>query len=734
MLERLEPTARVSPDTRSPAGSTHASPALGPRIFNMPPLAPTGLIDRPDLESELEAATKECSTVILHGFGGAGKTQLAASWFKKNWESYQVWDWLDAEHDNGESSLLKLAEKMGIRSDKPLDSLFYKLSQIPVDQSFVRPWMFVFDNARSGFEESEIFLRMKDCGSGLIVVTTTDTVLKPLGKSILVGAMTDEEAVKLLCSRAGVRNEDGATALANLLGHFPLALAQAASFRAVTGESFRQIQSRLADDFGAVMEHGSARDPGHQMSVRATTRLILERACSDPIDGQRTKLLALTVGMFSADPIPEDLLFTIPNQNAGREDLNSLYRFHLINRPDQRVQMHRVTSEVLRSLATDAEKCEVARQAVTNLRSHFENLDFATRMFDQRTWIEAKRAKPHTEALFRNLPLLADREVAVYVLELFNFLVDILFNAGERSQTLIDGVLAHCKKLAIDFKEPAFLAARLAKCSLLSNCRSPGTLEAFESLRTDCDFSLETDPFLLKVEHETAFANYMLGDRENAHSKLKELIPKLTDNPNIDMFLDWKATELWARTMPLPPGPVEPVHTLTKLVDQYKNEAQFGPLHPETLRVRGNLAHWIGRSPIENAQMQSLRLFEELLPERVAVSGERHEGVLSTRYNIARIKWELGKFELAAREFQKLAQDYRAEYGPDWFDVRDCELQALKCWFQKGENVHDRIEELWSSSFEAIKVDDRDRGEAKKFLNKVRSHTKCSDGCDCQSV
>ena len=58
----------------------------------------------------------------------------------------------------------------------------------------------------------------------------------------------------------------------------------------------------------------------------------------------------------------------------------------------------------------------------------------------------------------------------------------------------------------------------------------------------------------------------------------------------------------------------------------------LGPDHPNTLRTRNNIAVWTGES---GDPQTALKLFEELLPDRVRVLGPDHPNTLTTRNNIA---------------------------------------------------------------------------------------------------
>jgi Tetratricopeptide repeat len=58
----------------------------------------------------------------------------------------------------------------------------------------------------------------------------------------------------------------------------------------------------------------------------------------------------------------------------------------------------------------------------------------------------------------------------------------------------------------------------------------------------------------------------------------------------------------------------------------------MGPDHPDTLRARGNLAFWLGKS---GKAQEAADQYRQLLEDRLRVLGPDHPDTLATRKNVA---------------------------------------------------------------------------------------------------
>src|SRR5919199_617949 len=100
----------------------------------------------------------------------------------------------------------------------------------------------------------------------------------------------------------------------------------------------------------------------------------------------------------------------------------------------------------------------------------------------------------------------------------------------------------------------------------------------------------------------------------------------LTSQANLDRWLAW-----WKRIV-----------------------GHFGPRAPEALELRTDIARYAGQAGYPD---QALRLYQELLPDRVEVLGARHPDTLATRAQIAFYQGEMGHPGHALRLYQELLPD-----------------------------------------------------------------------------
>ena len=83
-------------------------------------------------------------------------------------------------------------------------------------------------------------------------------------------------------------------------------------------------------------------------------------------------------------------------------------------------------------------------------------------------------------------------------------------------------------------------------------------------------------------------------------------------------------------------------------------ERVLGPVHPQTLGTRGNIAYWAGEC---GDATKALRLYRELLPDLERVLGPSHPDTLATRNNIASWTGACGDPAAALRLYQELLPD-----------------------------------------------------------------------------
>ncbi|KFY94703.1 hypothetical protein V498_03772 [Pseudogymnoascus sp. VKM F-4517 (FW-2822)] len=208
-------------------------------------------------EAELVEIHKELSgdssrqTVILHGLGGIGKTQLSVAYAKRHRDSYSAIFWLNIkDEDSLKQSFAKAARQ--ISREHP--SIF-RLSHVDINESLdkmvdavkawlSRPnntrWLMIFDNydnpklpSNSDPTAVDIQKFIPESYQGSIIITTRSSQVR-IGHSIQIRKLSDVcDSLQILSNvsrREGLRSDPDAIILARELDGLPLALATAGAY------------------------------------------------------------------------------------------------------------------------------------------------------------------------------------------------------------------------------------------------------------------------------------------------------------------------------------------------------------------------------------------------------------------------------------------------------------------------------------------------------------------------
>lgn len=196
------------------------------------------------LRAALTSDHSAALTQAIHGLGGVGKTQLALEYAYRYANAYDVVWWLRAEKSETLSAdyaalakPLNLLEKDGDKDEKIIAVKQW------LDHNM--GWLLVFDNAQSLFQIYEYLPQSK---MGHVLVTSRNPDWEGIASSFKVAVFEFNESVKYLCMRTGQNDWDTANALAEELGHLPLALTQAASY-------IISVESALADYLVLYRQH-----------------------------------------------------------------------------------------------------------------------------------------------------------------------------------------------------------------------------------------------------------------------------------------------------------------------------------------------------------------------------------------------------------------------------------------------------------------------------------------------
>ncbi|MEU9733140.1 FxSxx-COOH system tetratricopeptide repeat protein [Streptomyces sp. NPDC048002] len=360
-----QPRKDVPPGT--PPG-TNGHPGTPAVWGNVPPRNPN-FTGRDDLLDALRRRLrKERATAVLpnalHGMGGVGKTLLAVEYLYRHLGDYDLVWWISAERTAQIAlSLAELAPKLGLEAGSDATwSVTAVLEALRRGKPYDN-WLLVFDNADSPEAVRPYF---PSGGPGNILVTSRNPQWASVAKALEVNVFRRPESVALLRRRGPDLTDEEADRLAEALGDLPLAVEQAAAWRAETGmpadEYLRLLDEKLVDLLGL------SAPLDYQLPVIAAWNVSLDQLeAKNPAAMQLLQLCAfcapesiarnLFAGRREATITPElDTVLRDPirlSQAIREIGRYSLARFDFRTNA---LQMHRLVQEALKSRMTEAER------------------------------------------------------------------------------------------------------------------------------------------------------------------------------------------------------------------------------------------------------------------------------------------------------------------------------------------------------------------------------------------
>ncbi|KAL7271330.1 hypothetical protein RUND412_005923 [Rhizina undulata] len=223
----------------------------------------------------------ERKTVVLHGLGGTGKSQIALEYAHRFCHSYASIFWIDADDasrttesacqivvqivdhyiNQGPSSLdfPKIAKILGIAGQLDASGRLYQ-NATDVAIKAVHTWLSAKENRRwlllvdnhDKIELSELEALIPTCDWGTVIVTTRLPNLHRFGECVEVEGIGAEPGLELLLKSSGkkLRNMDEpnlgeARAIVRELGELPLALDQAGAYVSSLQIPFSDYRNKL---------------------------------------------------------------------------------------------------------------------------------------------------------------------------------------------------------------------------------------------------------------------------------------------------------------------------------------------------------------------------------------------------------------------------------------------------------------------------------------------------------
>ncbi|MFE0022554.1 FxSxx-COOH system tetratricopeptide repeat protein [Amycolatopsis sp. NPDC059021] len=327
---------------------------------NVPPRNPnfTGrgeLLDQ--LAKRLTSGTTAVLPSAVHGLGGIGKTQMATEYIYRHLQDYDLVWWIDAAHTTQiRAGLTELARVLGVQGATEANiAVPAVLEALRTGRPF-RRWLLVFDAAESPEVVLPFFPRN---GPGEILITSRNSDWAGIARPLELAVFKREESVELLGRRGPEIDLDDADELAEKLGDLPLAVEQAAAWRAVTGMPVHEYLRLFDESVEEILDTASA--PDYEVSVAAAWNVSFEELKTrNPAAHQILHICAF----FSPEPISRDLLTGVsrvsisPELDAALRDpiklaraIRDINRYGLakIDHGSNTLQLHRLVQLVLRN-------------------------------------------------------------------------------------------------------------------------------------------------------------------------------------------------------------------------------------------------------------------------------------------------------------------------------------------------------------------------------------------------
>jgi hypothetical protein len=385
-------------------GVTRRQVTAGQKIFELPVARRNEhFTGRGNLLARLGAMKAGEPTAVLQavtGLGGIGKTELVVEYGYCHQEDYELVYTLRADTD---AVLLEdmrgLARRVGLSQAR--DGLTARVNRWLRSH---RGWLLIFDNADSlpGLTEY-----LPD-GPGHVLITSRDAVWRQRAAVVEVDVWEPTESVEFLRSRLAASLVcDGAAHVAELLGHFPLALEQAAGFMEANGVTCTAYARLYQERSGDLLDAYAPKALGYDKTVAATWIVTFEAVQrSQP---QALELLRLCA-YLAPDALPESV-FTrgssvlpaslrpiVADPIAFNAALGELHRYRLVRRSgDGMLSMHRLVQHVVRMEARDAAR-DLAAASVRLISSVFSERESDDHADDGASGSSASVLFPHAIA------------------------------------------------------------------------------------------------------------------------------------------------------------------------------------------------------------------------------------------------------------------------------------------------------------------------------------------------
>jgi tetratricopeptide (TPR) repeat protein len=361
IADRRTPLSVVPPNRRdSHPSSTHDERV--PVVWGDIPPKNLLFTGRTEVLDQLSARLSDGGATVvlpaaLHGMGGIGKTQIAVEYIYRHLDDYDIVWWIQAAQTSQvRKALAELAQQLGLAGSSEVHTAVPAVREALRRGEPYSQWLLVFDAAESVETIKEYFPAN---GPGQILITSRNPEWAEVANPLEITVFRREESIALLRKRGPDISDQEADALAEKLGDLPLAVEQAAAWRAETGMPISEYLTLFDEKVAEILS--TSAPTGYEMPVAAAWNVsfdVLEKR--NPAAHQLLQVCAF----FAPEPITRSLfngVRVIPMSKElgaalrdpmqlGRaiRDINR-YSLAKIDYRTNTLQLHRLVQVVLRN-------------------------------------------------------------------------------------------------------------------------------------------------------------------------------------------------------------------------------------------------------------------------------------------------------------------------------------------------------------------------------------------------
>lgn len=300
----------------------------------------------------------------LHGMGGVGKSQIATEYAYRHRADFDVVWFVPAEQP---SLILRALTELGAKLDLDLGpdaSSAVRAVQQALQAGTPYPnWLLIFDNAET-IETVRPYL--PHGGTGKVLVTSRNDDWADVADTLEIGVFSRDESIALLRKRNPEISIEDADRLAQVLDDLPLAIGQAAAWRATTDMPVADYL-RLLDQKRLELSTPTLRED-YEVAVAVAWTVALERlGAENPVALQ----LLQACSFMAPEPISIELFLGPRNVNISPDMDATLQKPSRLNKAfrqieryglartdyrEQTIQLHRLVRNVVIDQLSETER------------------------------------------------------------------------------------------------------------------------------------------------------------------------------------------------------------------------------------------------------------------------------------------------------------------------------------------------------------------------------------------